>query len=623
MHNQGPSAPARSAGRFTAACLAVFVLLATLGFASPRASAAGATNRLSELLPARIFVANKIITMDPARPTATAVAVENGEIVAVGTLGEVLSALRGRWQVVDRTFANQIIVPGFVEAHSHFQAYGLYSRVPYLGYFDRPGPDGTVLTGVTNLTALLARLQSAVSSQVRRTRQPHLPVLAFGADPIFYTNEIGGNHFTTRILDRVSTNTPIFLPLLSGHAVACNTPMLKLIMAETNWNQIKDTPAVLKYADTGEPSGELDEIAASTIAFAAFQKADPRFFPTRGLPALRDAAGLAHRAGVTTVTDLAFGAEPGSSEQIARAFYVLATANPQFPLRIVLGYFVDNLNHNWSNAVSHLQSVRRTDTNKLRTGPVKIITDGSIQGYTAQLQPPGFWDPSLGNPIWNVNPGQELFDLCLPFWQAGFQLAAHVNGDEATEQMLDVLEALQTRYPQADHRFSLQHNQLSHPDQFARMARLGATVNLFCNHIYYYGDQHRDITLGPERASLMDSPAMAKAAGVPFSIHSDAPVTPLQPLTAIWCAVNRVTASGRVLDNSAASQKITVQDALQAVTLGAAYLLKLEHEIGSIEPGKRADFTVLGQDPYVLSSIEIRNIPVKATVFNWTVFPVR
>jgi predicted amidohydrolase YtcJ len=604
--------PVLSATRFlTARCKALLLIgvCLALPFAVRSQTTAG-----------RILVAKKIITMDPNRPTATAVGIDRGLIVAAGSLAEVTVAMQGRSYSVDRSFASEVIVPGFVEGHSPFQGYGFYSRVPYLGYYDRVDPDSKVQRGSKTLAELLDKLRRAVADEVKATRNAKLPVLAFGADPIFFPLEIPERHFTTRILDQVSSTTPIFLPLLNGHVVACNTPMLELVMQEPGWQNISNSTAVLRYKDTHTPTGELDEIEAATVAFAAFQKKRPLYFPVRGLPALADAAKMAQRAGVTTASELAFGADSPALELTARGMYALATSSPDFPLRVVLGYYAPQLVSNYgADAVKHLKLARATDTNKLRTGPVKVITDGSIQGYTAQLMD-GYPPFVEANPIWNVLPEDPLYNLCLPFWRAGIQIAVHVNGDEATQRMLDVLEVLQADYPQVDHRLSLQHNQVSRPEQFARMARLGATVNLFCNHLYYYGDHHRAITLGEQRAAQMDSPAMARAAGVPYAIHSDAPVTPLQPLMAMWCAVNRRTASGESIDDAQASHKISVAEALHAVTLGSAYLLKLEKEIGSIVPGKRADFAVLGQDPYAVPTLDIKDIPVKATVFDGKIF---
>jgi hypothetical protein len=153
---------------------------------------------------------------------------------------------------------------------------------------------------------------------------------------------------------------------------------------------------------------------------------------------------------------------------------------------------------------------------------------------------------------------------------------------------------------------------------FDRMAQLGLCANLFANHLWYWGDQHHDMTMGPDRAHRLDDCRAALDAGVRLAIHSDAPVTPLAPLFTAWCAVNRVTPSGRVLG---ASQRLRVDEALHAITLGPAWTLKLDHEIGSIEVGKRADFAVLDDDPFAVDPMVLKDIPVWGTVLGGRVFP--
>jgi predicted amidohydrolase YtcJ len=155
--------------------------------------------------------------------------------------------------------------------------------------------------------------------------------------------------------------------------------------------------------------------------------------------------------------------------------------------------------------------------------------------------------------------------------------------------------------------------------QFRRMAALDLCVNLFANHIWYFGDQHYERTMGPDRAMRLDACGSALRYGVPLAIHSDSPVTPLGPLHVAWCAVNRLTPSGRVLGEN---QKISVEAALHAITLGAAFTLKLDSEIGSIETGKKADFAVLGQDPFAVPAVELRDIPVLGTVMGGHHFPI-
>jgi predicted amidohydrolase YtcJ len=199
----------------------------------------------------------------------------------------------------------------------------------------------------------------------------------------------------------------------------------------------------------------------------------------------------------------------------------------------------------------------------------------------------------------------------------GVQIHTHTNGDEATEMVLDQLEAVLRTQPGPDHRFILQHCQLADAAQFRRMKALGMGVNLFANHHFYWGDQHRSVTVGPERAERMNACATALRTGVPFTIHSDAPVTPLGPLFTAWCAVNRRTATGHVLG---ADERIGVAEALHAITLGAAWTLHLDGEIGSIECGKRADFSVLEDDPMEVAPEALKDIPVWGTVQGGRVF---
>jgi hypothetical protein len=195
----------------------------------------------------------------------------------------------------------------------------------------------------------------------------------------------------------------------------------------------------------------------------------------------------------------------------------------------------------------------------------------------------------------------------------------HVNGDEASEVAIEAFARALAKNPNPDHRHVLQHCQLADAAQFRRIRTLGLCVNLFANHLYYFGDKHYELTVGPERAERIDACGTALAEGIPLAIHSDAPVTPMGPLFTAWCAVNRVTVSGRVLG---ASERICVEAALRAVTLGPAYTLHLDHEIGSIEVGKKADFAVLEENPLTVDPMKIRDIAVWGTVLGGKPFPL-
>jgi predicted amidohydrolase YtcJ len=201
----------------------------------------------------------------------------------------------------------------------------------------------------------------------------------------------------------------------------------------------------------------------------------------------------------------------------------------------------------------------------------------------------------------------------------GLQAVIHTNGNEATEMALTALAAAELQYPQLATRHRLEHNQLVTQAQLVRMKQLGVATNLFTNHIYFWGDLHYSTFLGPDRARDVDPAGSAQRMGIPFSLHSDASVTPVDPLFSMWTATARKTMSGRVLGEE---ERISVLQAFHAVTLGAAYLLGQDDKKGSITVGKLADFAVLDRDPLtVLSPDELRNIKVLGTVMGGKAFP--
>jgi predicted amidohydrolase YtcJ len=313
---------------------------------------------------------------------------------------------------------------------------------------------------------------------------------------------------------------------------------------------------------------------------------------------------IAQLAGVTTATDLVNDLSDGNAQVLHKV-----TAEADFPVRLVPAYIGMDGTVSRDAGAERVASRAATNTDKLHFGLVKIVTDGSIQGFTARVRWPGYYN-GHDNGIW-IQPPAELKATIAHFHAAGFQLHIHTNGDEATELAIDGIEAALAAHPRADHRHTLQHCQMADAAQFRRMAQLGICANLFTNHIYYWGDAHHALTMGPDRAERMDACATALAHGVPLAIHSDAPITPLGPMFTAWCAVNRLTSSGRVLG---AAERISVADALRAITLGAAYTLGLDDRVGSIEIGKYADFCVLDEDPLAARPEALKDLRIAGTV---------
>ncbi|MGT2439304.1 amidohydrolase [Bradyrhizobium betae] len=521
--------------------------------------------------------------MNPSRPVATHVAVQEGRIVATGTAEELCVGDAK----LDTSFIDKVLMPGFVEGHSHIME-GLMWLMPYVGAFDRRSPEGRLVEGVGDIDAIVARLQEAEA----KLQDDRAPLYAWGYDPL----HIGGNMLSRHDLDRVSTKRPVIVVHASFHINNVNSHTLERaeLMHATNISGVVAGP-------DGLASGELQGIPARMRLFRALgnnllagniTEADVNRY-----------AASACVQGVTTITDL----HNDLTDQTVE-IYRSATQTPQFGVRLVPA--LASASHKPEQAIAKLEMLREHCNDKLHYGIVKLVVDGSIQGFTARLRWPGYHN-GASNGLWYIAP-EELLRLVDAYHRAGIQLHIHTNGDEATELALDAIEAAQTATPRPDHRHTLQHCQMADAAQFRRMKTLGVCVNLFSNHIYYWGDSHYALTMGPERAERLDATGTAQRIGVPFAIHSDAPVTPLAPLFTAWCAVNRTSSGGRVLGRD--TEALTVEQALAAVTIGAAYTLKLDHLVGSIETGKYADFVVLEDDPLSIAPQTLKDVAIWGTV---------
>lgn len=527
-----------------------------------------------------VYRARSILTMSPNQPVATHVAVRAGRILAVGDAD--CAAPWGGGRLDDR-FADQVMMPGFVEGHAHLMEGGLW-RYVFVGYRDRQAPDGTWWSGLTSNSAIIDRLRNTPADA---------PAIGWGFDPIFMTDAPLGRDD----LDQVSTDRPVAVIYSSLHVLVCNSVALRMV----GFQDGSEIDGVI-CDPVGRPTGELREMAAM---FPVLRRLGVDFRALTSGPDVLDAfAQSARRAGVTTATDL-FSAQTEAD----LADLVAHVEAEDFPIRLVPAIGVTDGDPAQLSAMMARMAAQSGP--KLRLGAVKLMTDGSIQGYSARLKWPGYVT-GAPNGMWNTPPA-VIRSLVAGFHAAGVQMHIHVNGDEASELVIDALaDAIAAGGPR-DHRHILQHGQLMDDAQFRRAAELGLGVNLFANHLYHFGDQHVARTVGPDRANRMNACRSALEAGLNLAIHSDAPVTPLSPLFTAWCAINRRTASGRLLG---AAQAITVAEALRTITIGAAWTLKMDHQIGSIEVGKYADFTLLDRDPTQIDPMELKDVEVTATVLS-------
>jgi len=537
-----------------------------------------------------IYRAKRVLTMNPAQPEVTHVAVRDGRILGAGRLDE-LSGW-GEHRLDDR-FADKVLMPGLVEGHSHLFEGALWAYV-YVGYHERMDPDGRVWPGATSIEAVIERLREAEG----QLAEPAQPVVGWGLDPIYF----GAERVSRADLDRVSTERPVGVMHASFHILNVNSRALERGGLLRRGVAHPGVP----LGDDGLPTGELK--GPDAMMPVAPQVGFDRERLAADESGLERFARLAVRTGVTTATDLSSLLPQNAVNMMLRV-----SAQPGFPLRVVS--LLRQMNQTPQQLVDRARALSEMSTDPLRLGAIKIVADGSIQGFSARLRWPGYYN-GAPNGLW-YTPPETMRAVYAHALREGILVHTHTNGDEATELVLDCMEAALKAQPARDHRYTLQHCQLADAAQFRRIQALGMCVNLFPNHHFFWGDQHYEMTVGPERAERMNACATALACGVPLAIHSDAPVTPLGPLFTAWCATNRRTSSGRVLGEH---ERIGVQDALRTITLGAAYTLRLDQEIGSIECGKRADFAVLEDDPLEAGAEALKDVRVWGTVQGGRVF---
>ena len=231
----------------------------------------------------------------------------------------------------------------------------------------------------------------------------------------------------------------------------------------------------------------------------------------------------------------------------------------------------------------------------------------------------GYLDGSNGHD--DDVPWGQMSARMAPFGKAGLQIHCHANGDRALDASLGSLAELQRNNPRFDHRFTIEHYSMSTPMQARRLAALGGIASVNIYFVHYRSQLHRDQAFGPDRSEALARLGSLEREGVTFALHSDFPqvIVPMHPLTAVWTAVNRLAADGKTV--MAPGERISVGRALRAVTIDAAYILGMENEVGSLEPGKFADFAILEEDPYAIRPKRLTDIRIWGTALAGELYP--
>ncbi|WOG26220.1 amidohydrolase [Endozoicomonas sp. 8E] len=552
--------------------------------------------------PITVFVSNDIITLSEAiKDKPTAIAVQDGKIINIGHQEALIEAYKDESNlVVDTQYIDKTILPGFVEPHMHIWMSSLLLSMDFITPADWAFPWGYV-NGVQNEKAYFDQL-----TRLEQSLPEDEPLITWG-----YHNYFHGQNMSKKALNKLSETRPIIVWHRSFHEVYFNDAALKMLgWKETDWKK-------KQISQLNWDKGHAYETGLKAIMNELFMY----FFDSgRFAKGVKRTKDYVHSGGITTVID------PGVllSAQMYNEMVDVLT-NDTFPMDywlIPAGNFTYMLSQNDAEkgkAMAEQQTRTYKESDQINWLPkyVKLFSDGAMYSQLMHMKD-GYTDGHKGE--WIQKP-EELEDSMRPYWNDDYTVIVHANGDLGFETAIDIVETLNNETPREDHRTGYHHLGFTGKDDITRAVDQGAnfSVNPYYTHIL--GELYSVYGIGKERAETMSRGQSFIDAGGVLSLHSDAPMAPAQPLSLAWAAVNRLGLSGsRTLGPL---ERISVEEALKAITINAAYTARLENQIGTIDVGKYANFTVLDESPFEVDPKDLNKITVSATVYRGEPAPVK
>lgn len=538
------------------------------------------------MIKADLLITNaNILTLDIDNNYKGSLAVTNGRISGLWTETE------PSYGTVDITEAEVLnakgatIIPGFIDTHSHLLGYSMNKNQINCG----TPPN-------KSMQDLLAQI---------RLKVQHTPegewIQGYGYDDTLLAEQ---RHPTREELDQVAPNHPVLLTHVSIHFGAANSKALELAGVT---EEIVNPPGAYFGRDN---HGRLNGVLYEAAALEYVTKVIPIQSANEIATLIGNGAMDYVAEGVTSTTDAAVGFSKDGTDLAAHVLAAKDCLNPMRTELMIMGHLLEE-GGKFSNYSSEelAMEISRLSEGTVRLNSIKLFQDGSIQGQTGALRKPYYNDADVVGEL--LYDQQALNEKVFNLHKRGFRMATHGNGDKAIGSILTAYEHALKAIPRENHLHRIEHVQMATKEDIAKMRYLNVAGSVFINHVYYWGDRHKRLFLGPERAASISPLASMKEQDVLFTLHTDCPVTPISPLFSIWAAVNRLTEEGEVLGPD---ERIDVITALKAMTINGARLNFTEADSGSIEMGKYADFVLLNQDPTKIHPLEIKEIEVEATI---------
>jgi predicted amidohydrolase YtcJ len=531
-----------------------------------------------------IYNGGSILTMNDAQPRAEAVAVAGGKVLAVGSDQEVMKLKGKDTQVID--LQDQAMIPGFVDAHGHVLMIGLQAMSANM----LPAPDGEV----NDIPALQGVLKTWAEKNEEIVKEVNL-ILGFGYDDA-QLKEL--QHPTANDLDQVSSEIPVYVVHQSGHIGVGNSRALEVV----GFNSDSENPAggvIRRKEGSNEPNGVLEET--------------PHFMAMVKLLSAVDAKGAQSmfKAGMDLIASYGYTTAQEGRATLGQAKLMRSTADTG-EMKVDVVVYPDVLTNDAKAFIKNNHG--REYKNRLRIGGAKLTIDGSPQGFTAWRDRP-YYNPTpnfrsdyVGYP---AATSDQVFDAIEWAYANNVQILTHSNGEAASDLLIAAIKDATEKHGMADRRPVLIHGQFLREDQVDSFMALDVFPSLFPMHTFYWGDWHRDRTVGPENADNISPTGWLVKRGMKFSTHHDAPVAFPDSMRVLDATVTRRSRSGDIIGPD---QRVDVMTALKAMTIWPAYQHFEESSKGSIEAGKLADFVILSTDPTAVDSETLDQIKVVETI---------
>jgi hypothetical protein len=534
-----------------------------------------------------LYTGGAIITMAGDKlEYAQAVAVKGDKILFVGDKDKASAYQNKSTKVVD--LANKTMMPGFVEPHVHPSIAAIMLPNEIIAPYDWNLPD-TVKKGVQNHDGYIKR----ITESIQQNSQPDEMYFIWGYHQLWH------GELSRAMLNKISPNNPVGIIHRSFHEIYLNdAAMAKLAITE---NDFAGNPQVDWQKGHFYEGGWLALVP---------KMASVLLEPTRYLKGLGMMSQLVLQNGITTI------AEPGfPSSDFDGEYQLLKTEmakKPPYSVYLIPSgtqlYAMKGGNEQALAFTKTLEAKYNTDNIKFLPKQIKLFADGAIYSQLMQMQG-DYTDGHQGEWMTPLDLLQQQLTL---YWNEGYKIHIHANGDLGIQQILDFNAVDQKTTPRDDHRLTLHHMGYFSDIQAQQIADLGIDASVNPYYLWALADKYAEFGLGKERGENLVRLKSLVDKNIPLSFHSDFSMAPMEPLTLAWTAVNRVTSQGSEFSQD---QRISVYNAMKAITIDAARVLNLEHQIGSIEKDKTANFTLLDADPFSIDTMKIKDIKVHSTVY--------